>query len=100
MEISATGAEIGRALAARRRQVQSHCATCGDEITGVATRRYCSTACRLRASRQRRRQSSQAKTPPIVERLNRVRETIMRGRQFDDSTEILRQLRQERAAVR
>ena len=47
--------------------------------------------------RQRRKQSAASQALPAVERLNRAREAIMRGRQLDDSTEILRQLREERA---
>lgn len=44
-----------RELAARRRIVSSTCAQCGTPITGTKRRRYCSDACKLRASRARAR---------------------------------------------
>ncbi len=107
-------AGVARALAARRKRVTRRCEICGTEFTGVTTRRYCSAACRLRASRQRRghlvdgsrnmsrKQSTRAQgalTPEIVERIARRREAnadAWRGRVFDDSGELLHQLRDER----
>lgn len=50
-----SGAEIGRALAARRRLVKLRCESCGLEIEGARTRRFCTNACRMRAARQRTR---------------------------------------------
>lgn len=89
--------EAGRRFAAMRRQVTRACATCGKEITGVATRRYCSAACRVRAVRERRdgRQDTDKTggdedvyhhpiagpirnrlTPEGIERLREIREKI------------------------
>src|SRR5438067_1331663 len=48
------GTQMARALAARRRTVTKLCESCGTEIIGVVTRRFCSAACRLRAARKRR----------------------------------------------
>jgi hypothetical protein len=119
--------QAARALAARRQRVMRRCSLCGKEFTGVATKRYCSAACRLRASRERLRTNgsggdegvlegsvmSHAQVVPptaaneptdlttAVERLDRIREQISRGRRFEgeeDSTEILRRAREERTA--
>jgi hypothetical protein len=54
--VSAEASDLARALAARRRRITSACRICGREYTGVVTRLYCSAACRLRASRARRRE--------------------------------------------
>ena len=43
----------GRLRAAKRRRVAKTCLVCGTPFEGVAQRRYCSAACRVRASRQR-----------------------------------------------
>lgn len=52
-----TDAEIlsaaGRLRAAKRRRVAKICPVCGTPFEGVAQRRYCSAACRVRASRGR-----------------------------------------------
>ncbi len=41
--------EAARALSAARKRSERQCAVCGKTIEGVATRRYCSNACRLKA---------------------------------------------------
>ena len=46
--------EFGRRNAARRRIVERTCEVCGQPTSGTLKRRYCSNACRNRASRQRR----------------------------------------------
>jgi predicted nucleic acid-binding Zn ribbon protein len=43
----------GRLRAAKRRRVAKTCPVCGTPFEGVAQRRYCSAACRVRASRGR-----------------------------------------------
>ena len=43
-----------RLRAARRRRVAKACEVCGTPFKGIAQRRYCSDACRVRASRARR----------------------------------------------
>ena len=40
-----------RLHAARRRQFAKHCPVCGTAFEGIARRRYCSAACRVRAAR-------------------------------------------------
>ncbi len=42
-----------RAQAAKRRVYRVHCAVCHQPTRGLATRRYCSNACRQRAKRSR-----------------------------------------------
>src|SRR5437773_488189 len=58
-----TGAEIGRALAARRSQVAGSCESCGAEMFGSRTRRFCSNACRMRAARARDRRVEMLAAP-------------------------------------
>ena len=43
-----------RLRAAKRRRVAKTCEVCGTPFEGIAQRRYCSDACRVRASRARR----------------------------------------------
>lgn len=43
----------GRLRAAKRRRVANTCPVCGTPFEGVVQRRYCSAACRVRASRGR-----------------------------------------------
>lgn len=99
--------EAGRRFAALREIVAIRCLVCGRETSGTKRRRYCSDACRVRASRER--SQVQARTMPdstrhnledYVSRLDRVRHAIMRGRHFeDDSTELLRTAREGRPTL-
>lgn len=84
--------EAARLSAGRRRRVTRACSVCGKLMEGTVRRRFCSDACKLRAQRQKVR--AQQGAPASIERLDATRERIMRGRVFDDSTEILRELRE------
>jgi len=111
---------IGRESAARRRVVAGNCMICGAEIRGLATRRYCSAACRVKAHRERQehlvkteaaKQSGQSQQaperesapPPRDRRVTRAavaaflerRDAIIGNRVFADSTEVLRANRNE-----
>jgi ribosomal protein L34E len=44
-----------RQAAARRKQDERTCGQCGKKMVGLATRRYCSIACRSKAQRERER---------------------------------------------
>jgi hypothetical protein len=93
-EAKATGA--ARTLAARRLRAVGECSVCGNAIQGTTRRRYCGNRCAAKAYRQRRDKGRI--TPEVVKELGRVRELIMRGRQFaDDSTDILREARESRS---
>ncbi len=81
--------EAGQRLARRRRQVTAACEACGAKITGLVTRRYCGNACRLRASRQRRRGSLDGALPPIILRLNAAAARVARAGVVMDLGEIL-----------
>jgi hypothetical protein len=101
-----TAGELARQYAAQRRRITSTCAVCGKSIEGVVTRTYCGQSCRTTAYRRRRRGQPVASATRTVagasagERLARVRETIMRGRVFDDdSTELLRRAREDRTTA-
>jgi predicted nucleic acid-binding Zn ribbon protein len=89
-----------RLRAARRRRVAKTCEVCGTPFEGVAQRRYCSDACRMRASRQRREMQGApaprlaSATMPSLIRLDRGRDRVDEG-DFD-STEDLRHSREER----
>ncbi len=47
----------GRYAASRRRTVATTCVVCGNPITGLRRRKYCSGACRTKAYELRRRQT-------------------------------------------
>ena len=47
--------EIGRQLASLRPKKEVTCPVCGKVVTGQGRRTYCSTACRVKASYERRR---------------------------------------------
>lgn len=100
METTGSGTRAARDLAARRRRIKRSCEVCGTEFTGVATRRYCSAACRLRASRERRQAEKPAPVPDTVEGLKTQRETNARhGRGIGpDSIELLWQSHEEHGA--
>lgn len=100
-----TAGELARQYAAQRRRIASTCAVCGKSIEGLVTRTYCGQSCRTTAYRRRQRGRSiagargDAAGASASDRLARVRESIMRGRVFDDdSTELLRQAREDRTA--
>ena len=105
--------EAARALAARRQAKERYCAVCGRPFRSIGRGVYCGLTCKQRAYRQRRRQRQRGEDTDhvnadarpdradkvldedIVERLNRTRAAIMRGRRFaDDSTDILRRERE------
>jgi hypothetical protein len=101
-----TASDWARQYAAQRQRITSTCAVCGKSIEGVATRTYCGQSCRTTAYRRRRRgepvegATRTAVVESAAERLARVRETIMRGRVFDDdSTELLRRAREDRTTA-
>lgn len=97
-----------QALAARRRRTQKGCARCGREMTGIATQRYCSAACRTAAAKQRDPETKSTAlegtidnpklTPDSLERLREFRKRTFGGRIFDDSTVIVREEREKRSA--
>jgi hypothetical protein len=87
-----------RALAARRRQVAGRCARCGTEFTGAVTRIYCSTACRLKASREHRRRNDTTQPSDISALMRDAHARTSRGRLFDDSAELIRYGREQRTA--
>ncbi len=69
MDLPAYSAELRayfRAAAAQRRHHASHCRVCNSSITGLATRRYCSNACRQRAKRQRAQVAAPPSTTPTL----------------------------------
>ena len=43
--------ELGRKLAAARKQMSGNCENCGKPITGPASRRFCSGKCRTASHR-------------------------------------------------
>ena len=92
-----SGTEAARSLAARRKREARKCQTCGNEFTGVVTRRYCSAACRLRASRRRMKQQPASAANALAE-LAAARERFSRGQLFDNSAEMIRQERDLRTA--
>jgi hypothetical protein len=47
--------EIGRMLAALRKQRQVKCVVCGKMVTGTKRRMYCSARCNVAAYRERKR---------------------------------------------
>lgn len=93
----------GQESAARRRIILHHCRTCGAEIRGLTTRRYCSDACRAKAYRLRRATGTQPLTPAGTRGITpeRVaafvaqRDAIVGDQVFPDSTEIIRRNRDE-----
>jgi len=98
-----------RLRAARRRRIAKLCEVCGTPFEGIAQRRYCSDACRMRASRARRGGAEMTRKPKSeisraprgkdessVDYLGRVRDYLSRGRVFDDSVELIRRSRMER----
>ncbi len=86
----------GRLRAAKRRTVERTCEICGTRFEGIASRRYCSDRCRMRASRARQSETA-AETIAVredrratIERLYQLRDEISGGRVLaDDSTEML-----------
>lgn len=102
-----TTTEMARALAARRRRVESACVVCGTPITGTARRRYCSRTCEIRAYRARKRsgeampeaqaasKAQPAEVSPLVARLDATAAAIARGRVFEDSTPVIRADREQ-----
>ena len=99
-----------RLRAAKRRRVTKACEVCGRSFEGIAQRRYCSDACRIRASRRRaealaapRSDEAMPTVPrdagePKVDSLDRVRDELSGILIPDDSTEIVRWSRIERTA--
>jgi hypothetical protein len=90
-----------RTLAARRRRATRECKVCGNEFTGIATRRYCSAACRLRASRAnkaRTEQMGRKPTPEVIARMEAARRRFGRGRLFPDAADIIHYEREQRTA--
>ena len=97
-----------RLRAAKRRRVARTCDVCGTPFEGIAQRRYCSDACRVRASRARQGRgtiSIQEEPPPKprgekeppVDNLEQVDTYLMQGRVFTDSSaELVQERRMER----
>lgn len=109
-----------RLRAARRRRTARQCDVCGTSFEGIAQRRYCSDACRVRAARVREAVSTEdtrgvpqplhRATPHEAERpltprdthesaleyLSRVRAWLSTDATHDDSTQMLREVRAER----
>ena len=94
-----------RLRAARRRRVAKTCEVCGAPFEGIAQRRYCSDACRVRASRARHgvdadtahgfpepRPAGAAAEPPrgdgepLVANYDRIGEANMRAGAFTENT--------------
>jgi len=50
--------ELGRRLAAPRKQGDIKCVVCGKAITGTKRRMYCSARCNVAAYRERKRKGS------------------------------------------
>lgn len=91
--------DMARGLAARRRRITALCESCGREMAGIARKRYCSDACRMRASRQRRRNDGVG-VPSMASRLAAIRSSIDDSRTADaTAAEIVREARTERAAA-
>lgn len=105
--------DIGKRGAAKRRVEPGICLVCRASFTGLSRRRYCSSACRLKASRQRARLSASqpalsvkakqplsgsdnADIPPLVARLDALRAEVSQGRVFKDSAAVIREAREER----
>lgn len=63
--------------AAMRRRMSKVCEVCGRSFTGISQRRYCTAACRLRASSQRRLAlaslPSEEQVSPLIARLDALR---------------------------
>lgn len=60
-------ADLGRALAARRKQRQGACVRCGAPFVGTGKRRYCSRRCATIAAKaaQRARRRTPAPVPEL-----------------------------------
>src|SRR5579871_6295427 len=65
-ETARTVAQAAQALAQQRRRVSASCEQCGREIEGIRAKRYCSSACRMRASRAR--QGGRNAAPQAIDR--------------------------------
>ncbi|MBI2760946.1 MAG: hypothetical protein HYX51_05920 [Chloroflexi bacterium] len=91
--------DAARALAARRRTVTRRCEECTREITGIVTRRFCSAACRLRASRRRRHEHAPVDMVAAVEMLIAVADALAVHTDYGDVVELLRRQREARAAA-
>lgn len=63
---------VARSQARSGQTIVRRCAVCATEIVGIARRRFCSAACRLRASRHRRAGRSPAQTGRIAEQIRRA----------------------------
>jgi hypothetical protein len=61
MDDQVSASELGRMLAARRRQVTGACPVCGTTFTGIGKRRYCSDRCRFRATYLRRKENRESR---------------------------------------
>ena len=98
-----------RLRAAKRRRVAKTCEVCGTPFKGIAQRRFCSDACRVRASRARRGRAARADvseeapwTPrgeneSIVDYFDRVRHYLTGDRVLTESSvDLVRQGRMER----
>jgi hypothetical protein len=102
--------KAARLRAARRRRFVKRCEVCGMRFEGIAQRRYCSDRCRVAAARARRAQHQEAQSPDplpsprgehesLVEYFDRIRAAVMKGGRFtEDSTELIRRMRQEGAS--
>jgi hypothetical protein len=89
--------DLARRYASQRRRVSMRCAACGKEVEGIATRVYCSRACRAAAYRRRQRQQSVANTvaaPAILEQMAAMRERLARA--AGDAAADVRRAREER----
>ncbi len=89
----------GRRRTAARRRVEHLCELCGRPFEGLATARFCSSLCRVRAYRLRHRapDEGRADLPPLIRRLDATRAAIGRGRVFPDSTAIIRAEREHQS---
>lgn len=95
-----TTGQPGKELAALRHKVSTQCAACGAEITGLRTRRYCNSACGLRAARTRH-YAERDRRVAAVHQLEALREEIARGLpggMFDETgADLIREIHDERA---
>lgn len=87
-----------RLRAAKRRQVAKTCEVCGTPFEGVAQRRFCSDACRMRASR-RRREIHGAPGPRLSSPTLPSLANLTAPDHDFDSMEIIRHSREERTTA-
>ena len=93
-----SASEAGRVLAAKRRQATRNCAQCGSGFIAATTRRYCSAACRVKASRARKRARGATGPSDVSALLEHIHAQPPAGRLFDDSVELIRSGREVRTA--